>query len=104
MNAELDAALGFLARIDRAVAGELVPLDWGTGVFDRERPLVWDANYVRAERTAELEAAYLAEAAEPLFVERGRCEQDGGRRGRAPRASGSPRASRPWAGSPFTES
>jgi ribosomal protein S18 acetylase RimI-like enzyme len=70
-SGELDAALGFLARIDRAVAGELVPLGWGTVVFDRERPLVWDANYVRAERTAELEAAYLAEAAEPLFVERG---------------------------------
>jgi GNAT superfamily N-acetyltransferase len=71
MNSELDAALGFLARIDRALAGELVPLGWGIGVVDRERPLVWDANYVRAERTAELEAAYLAETTEPLFAERG---------------------------------
>jgi GNAT superfamily N-acetyltransferase len=70
MSAELDAALRFLARIDQAVAGELVPLGWGTGLFDRERPLVWDANYVRAERTAELEAAHLAETAEPLFAER----------------------------------
>jgi ribosomal protein S18 acetylase RimI-like enzyme len=70
-RAELDAALRFLARIDDAVAGELVPLGWGTGVFDRRRPLVWDANYVRAERTAELEAAYLAGLAEPLFAERG---------------------------------
>jgi hypothetical protein len=34
-SAELDAALGCLARIDRAVAGELVPLGWGTVVFDR---------------------------------------------------------------------
>ncbi len=70
MSAELDAALRFLARIDEAVAGELVPLGWGTGVFDRERPLAWDANYVRAERTAELEAGYLAGTAEPLFAER----------------------------------
>ena len=71
MSAELDAALRFLARVDDAVAGELVPLGWGTGVFDRARPLVWDGNYVRAEWTAELEAAYLAGSAEPLFAERG---------------------------------
>jgi ribosomal protein S18 acetylase RimI-like enzyme len=71
MSAELDAALRFLARVDDAVAGELVPLDWGTGVFDRERPLVWDGNYVRAARTAGLEALDLAGSAEPLFAERG---------------------------------
>jgi ribosomal protein S18 acetylase RimI-like enzyme len=71
VSAELDAALRFLAHVDDAVAGELVALGWGTGVFDRARPLVWDGNYVRAERTAELEAAYLAGSAEPLFTERG---------------------------------
>jgi len=71
VSAELDAALRFLARVDDAVAGELVQLGWGTGVFDRARPLVWDGNYVRAELTAELEAAYLAGSAEPLFAERG---------------------------------
>jgi ribosomal protein S18 acetylase RimI-like enzyme len=70
MSAELDAALRFLARIDDTVAGELVPLGWGTGVFDRRRPLVWDANYVRAERTSGLEAGYLAGLAEALFAER----------------------------------
>jgi GNAT superfamily N-acetyltransferase len=71
MSAELDAALRFLARVDEAVAGELIPLDWGMGVFDRQRPLVWDGNYVRAERTAKLEAPDLVGIAEPLFAERG---------------------------------
>lgn len=71
MNAELDAALRFIADTDDAVAGELVSVGWGTALFDRERQLVWDANYVRAARTAELDAGQLAGAAEPLFAERG---------------------------------
>ena len=40
MGCELDTALSFLASLDDAVAGEVVPLGWGTGVFDRERPRV----------------------------------------------------------------
>jgi ribosomal protein S18 acetylase RimI-like enzyme len=71
MSAELRAALRFLARVDDAIAGELVSLEWGTGVFDRERPLVWDGNYVRAERMTGLEAPAIAESVESLFAERG---------------------------------
>jgi GNAT superfamily N-acetyltransferase len=69
-RAELEAALRFLARTDDKVADELVPMSWGTGLFDPRRPLVWDANYVRGERTAGLEAGYLAGTVEPLFAER----------------------------------
>ncbi len=68
---ELEAALSFLARIDDAVAGEVVSLGWGTGVFDRRRPRVWDANYVRVAASAESSAVDLAEAGEPVFSERG---------------------------------
>ena len=67
----LETALSFLAEVDDAVAGEVVSLGWGTGVFDRRRPLVWDANYVRVAAAAELSATELAEAGEPLFSERG---------------------------------
>jgi ribosomal protein S18 acetylase RimI-like enzyme len=68
---ELEAVLSFLAEVDDAVAGEVVSLGWGTGVFDRRRPRVWDANYVRVAAATELSAADLAEAGEPLFSERG---------------------------------
>ncbi len=71
MSAELQAALRFLAGVDDGIAGELVRSEWGTGVFDRERPLAWDGNYVRAERTAGREASAMVELAEPLFAERG---------------------------------
>ena len=40
-------------------------------MFDRGRPRVWDANYVRVAAPAELSAADLAEAGKPLFSERG---------------------------------
>ena len=54
MNAELDAALRLHgADTDDAVAGELVSVGWGTALFDRERQLVWDANYVRAAADRE---------------------------------------------------
>jgi ribosomal protein S18 acetylase RimI-like enzyme len=68
---ELRAALSFLAEVDDAVAGEVVSLPWGTGVFDRARPRVWDANYVRVASAGEMSAAELAEAGEPVFSERG---------------------------------
>jgi ribosomal protein S18 acetylase RimI-like enzyme len=64
------AACSFLARLDDAAATELVPLGWGTGVFDRDRPLVWDANYVRVESDEGLDAPEVVDAVEPLFVER----------------------------------
>ncbi len=70
-GAELETALSFLAELDDAVAGEVVSLGWGTGVFDRRRPLVWDANYMRVAPAAELSATELAEVGEPLFSERG---------------------------------
>jgi ribosomal protein S18 acetylase RimI-like enzyme len=71
MGSELDTALSFLADLDDAVAGEVVPLGWGTGVFDPQRPRVWDANYVRVAPDEALEASEIAERAEPLFAERG---------------------------------
>jgi ribosomal protein S18 acetylase RimI-like enzyme len=71
VSAELEAALRFIAETDDAVAGELVSVGWGTALFDRERPVVWDANYVRATAAAGLDAAHLAETVEPLFAERG---------------------------------
>jgi ribosomal protein S18 acetylase RimI-like enzyme len=69
-DSELEAALSFLAGLDEAVADEVIALGWGTGVFDRRRPVVWDANYVRVAPEGELSAAELAEAAEPLFAGR----------------------------------
>jgi ribosomal protein S18 acetylase RimI-like enzyme len=68
---ESAAARSFLARLDDAAAGELVSLGWGTGIFDRHRPMVWDANYVRVEPDAGLSAEMIADGVEPLFVERG---------------------------------
>ncbi|MGH2924637.1 MAG: GNAT family N-acetyltransferase [Solirubrobacterales bacterium] len=69
-GSELDLALTFLAGLDEAVAGEVVDLGWGTGVFDRDRPVVWDANYVRVGAGSKLTAGELAEEVEPRFVER----------------------------------
>ena len=69
MNAELQAALRFLARLDDAVAGERISLPFGTALFDPARPLVWDANYVRVERV-DLDAGSLIELVDPLFAER----------------------------------
>jgi len=63
-------ACEFLARTDEAVADERVELDFGTGIFDRRRPLVWDGNYVRVA-AADLEAGELADRAEALFRQRG---------------------------------
>jgi ribosomal protein S18 acetylase RimI-like enzyme len=68
---ELERALAFITRVDEDAAGELMALEFGTGIFDPERPLVWDSNYVRIERVADLEAAALAELVEPLFAQRG---------------------------------
>jgi GNAT superfamily N-acetyltransferase len=67
---ELDRAFAFLSGLDEAVAGEVVDLGWGTGVFDRRRPVVWDANYVRVGAASRLTAAELAEQAEAPFAER----------------------------------
>lgn len=71
VSSEFEAAARFVAHTDDAVAGEFASVGWGTGLFDPERPLVWDANYVRATEAAELEARRLVEASEPLFAERG---------------------------------
>jgi GNAT superfamily N-acetyltransferase len=69
MDAGLEAALRFLARVDGAVAGERVRMPGGVGLFDPARPLVWDANYVRVERT-DGDARSLAGLVEPLFAAR----------------------------------
>jgi GNAT superfamily N-acetyltransferase len=71
LSSELEAAARFVTHTDDAVAGELVSVVWGKGLFDPERPLVSDANYVRATEGAELGASHLVETAEPLFAERG---------------------------------
>lgn len=49
----------------------MVPFDDGRALFDLERPLVWDANYVRVERGDGGGAAALADVAERLQGEAG---------------------------------
>ncbi len=65
------ASLEFIARVDEEVAAERVALPFGIGIFDSDRPHVWDSNYVRVRREgAALGGAALAELVEPLFADR----------------------------------
>ncbi len=67
------SALAFVCANERAVAGELVQLEdlgpegiTGWAVIDRERPLVWDANYLWVQRAGAADAVALTALAEQV--------------------------------------
>jgi ribosomal protein S18 acetylase RimI-like enzyme len=55
MDWELDRVRRFLAAEDDRFASRRVSLEFGTALFDDALPRVWDLNFVRVERDADLE-------------------------------------------------